>query len=599
MRLKNSRNYRNRHAQPVISSFSTARGTIHSRTELEEALVDLQKHAPNYVNLSRIQLALNGLRQQQGNESIRVAILGVKAGPGTGNTAKEVLKLLLADPLKPEEDWEKEIEGHDLSQPLIVRVGPEKPQETSFTRGGLLHEVNVSSAVLNGHNIELLLMDTNPPINRSEEDTVETFEDAALVPAVDIPTSNTGRYTPITTPVHKAIFVADGFRAAASLASTPALEQSTAVTAAVNLPSYKPEEAEAATLPFTNIDVGTAGVGLKLVREDLRAAIEFEHLWFQSNIPKLVQWLKSDTLTTTNDTTKPPVKVLIASVLENANLALKRDFEQGRGQIPTTSPASLRKLRKNLESWAEGAHGELQEQLDLAFSSERWRRLRWWKLFWGVDDVGMFTTDIITQRFLTEAEKNSIFLAGQMHEEGVPSDTFKTSKPQETASIDAPQAPAAETTDSKPITSRWPTNIATTRNYLQTETIPALQALAQKLVIQTLSTSGLTSSLGALIYFGTLTTTVYEAGAVAALGIVWSMRRMQNQWETARAFWEGEVREEGRKAVRDAEREFSKSLTDYETGSRKSDAEGAGKPSERTRAKELLEKAWKAFEKLK
>lgn len=40
---------------------------------------------------------------------------------------------------------------------------------------------------------------------------------------------------------------------------------------------------------------------------------------------------------------------------------------------------------------------------------------------------------------------------------------------------------------------------------------------------------------------------------MAALGIVYSLGRMQKKWETARDFWEGEVREEGRKAIRAAE----------------------------------------------
>lgn len=51
----------------------------------------------------------------------------------------------------------------------------------------------------------------------------------------------------------------------------------------------------------------------------------------------------------------------------------------------------------------------------------------------------------------------------------------------------------------------------------------------------------------------TVSTSVYEAGAVAALGIAWSLKRMQGKWETARKFWEGEVREEGRKAVKGVE----------------------------------------------
>lgn len=582
---------------------STTRAPTDPRKELEEALVSLQKHAPNYVNLSRIQLALNGLRQRRGDESIRVAILGVNSDDGSGprNTAKEVLKLLLADPLKPEEDWEREIDSHDLSQPLIVRIGAEKPREAPFTRGSLLHEVHVSSAVLNGHNVELLLMDTNPPQNRQQGGTLESFEDSVLVPTVDIPTSNTGRYTPITTPVHKALFVANSFRGAASLATTPALYASSVVSAAVNLPSYKPEETEASKLPFTVIDVDTAGAGLKTVRKDLRAAIEFEHLWFHSNVPKLVEWLKSDTLNTAGEITKPPVKALIASVLAKANIAINQESAQKHGQASSISASSLHKLRTNLATWAESAHGELQEQLDIAFSSKRWRRLRWWKLFWRVDDVGMLTTDILNQRFLTAAERNSIFLAGRVHEATDLPDSIPATKSEQTSSQSVAQSTETNTPHSRPAgTSLWPANIASARNHLQTETVPALQALAQKLVLQTLTTSGLTSSLGALVYVGTLTTTAYEAGAVAALGIVWSMKRMQKRWETVRRFWEGEVREEGRKAVRDVEREFTQSLADTEAAAgSKGDPEATGKPRELAHAKELLDRAWKAYEELK
>lgn len=63
------------------------------REELENLLLELQKHGSNYVNLSRIQLALNGLRQKPGNESIRVAVLGLSNGSDSGKTAKQLLKL--------------------------------------------------------------------------------------------------------------------------------------------------------------------------------------------------------------------------------------------------------------------------------------------------------------------------------------------------------------------------------------------------------------------------------------------------------------------------------------------------------------------------
>ena len=133
----------------------------------------------------------------------------------------------------------------------------------------------------------------------------------------------------------------------------------------------------------------------------------------------------------------------------------------------------------------------------------------------------------------------------------------------------------------------WPLEIPMTRTLLASDTIPALQALAQKLVLQTISTSTFSTAFAGLIYVSTLSTSLYEAGAVAALGIVWSLRRMQGKWETARSFWEGEVREEGRKAVRAVESVVTNALVQPDRP-----LEGA---EELEKAKEALKKAETAF----
>ncbi|KAK6211867.1 hypothetical protein LQW54_005568 [Pestalotiopsis sp. IQ-011] len=558
------------------------------RKELEDALVQLQKHAASFVNLSRLQLAINGLRQEPGSEAIRVAILGLTNGSVSGKSAKQVLKLLLADPLKDEEEWEREVDSHDLTQPMIIRVGSREQQESSglisLAKGSLLHEVNVSSATLNGHSLELLLMETNPYI-ASPDDTVEGLEDSILVPTVDIPISGTGRYTPVTTPVHKALLVTDGLMGAASVTSLPLSESADVIAAAVNIPEYK--SSSEAALPFTPVDVGTATIGLGLIRKSLNDAMDYEHMWFQSNLPKLVEWVKSDVTSDTAGTTKPPVRRLIASLLQNTTIAIAEEEARALSTTLTTATSKTSThLESNLAAWAEGAHSELQEQLDLAFSSRRWRKLGWWKLFWRVDDVHMLTTDIINQRFLPAAEKNAIYLAGRIQEAKASSGLSVMYEPHVIPTTTAAESPAP---------TAWPTGIPAARAYLQNETIPALQALAQKLVLQTLSTSGLTTSLGAMAYLGTLTTGIYEAGAVAALGIVWSMRRMQKQWEAARDFWEGEVREEGRKAVRGVETSVEKVLR------RPKDASGApvADNEEIVKARQLVEKATEALGRLK
>ncbi|KAH9909502.1 hypothetical protein F4778DRAFT_1035 [Xylariomycetidae sp. FL2044] len=584
----------------IAAAIPADRPAANPRKELEDILLQLQKRAANYVNLSRLQLALNGLRQQPGSEAIRVAILGLTNASEASKTVKDVLRLLLADPLKDQEPWEKEVEQHDLAQPMIIRVGVEEhvqPGAISLTKGNLLHEVNVSSATLNGHNLEILLMETNPFTTAQERGALEGFEDSVLVPTVDIPSSDTGRYSPITTPVHKALIVADGILGAASAASMPTLESSNVIASAVNLPHYNSGEAE--DLPFTPIDVTIASIGLGLVRKDLRNAIEFEHLWFQSNLPRLVDWLKADIMTTPDNITKPPVRNLISSLLTATLGAVQTEEARRLGSSisQTSSTDNLQNLQRDLENWAESAHSELQEQLDIAFAGKRWRQLRWWKLFWRVDDVGMLTNDIINQRYLPGAERSAIFLAGKMDQAGVPlisSRVQPISDSLERQEISSGQADESATLSETP---PWPTNIPRSRHQLQNNDIPALQALAQKIVLQALSLSGFTTALSALCYVGITATSLYEAGAIAALGIVFSMSRLQKKWEGAREVWESEVREEGRKAVRDVENVIGATLAERAAnGANKGLPEGQAELDE---AKELVLRAQEVLEKLK
>ncbi|KAL0943428.1 uncharacterized protein CTRU02_201315 [Colletotrichum truncatum] len=567
------------------------------RSELIDTLLELQKHAVNHVNLSRLQLALQGLRQEPGQEHVRVAILALADGAEPGKTARELLRLLLADPLSDEAEWERQLAQHDTKQPLVVRIAQENAAEQGTTlnisKTNLLHELDISSPSLNGHGIELLLMEVNPFSPGSGEPVMQDLEESVLVPTVDIP-SNTGRYTPVTTPVHKALVVSEGIMGAASVASLPLTEYRDTVFAAVNLPKYPVEEGE--QLTFQPIDVEVGSKGLDRIRENIGNAMEYERSWYKSNVPSVVQWLKAGVKNDENKVTKPVVRLHIASFLRNTLAEIEAEEARllsGQFSAEVASP-KVALMNERLAEWSQFAHEELQQQLDLAFAGKRWRKLGWWKLFWRVDDVGSLTTDMLSQRFLPGAERELVYLAGRIAESGVvPAAVESPSYSQPTSTLQ----PVVETKTVTSITSqkpKWPTHISFTRRYLHEETVPALQALAQKLVLQASTTSAVTTGLAGLLYVSQYASTIYEAGAVAALGIVWSLRNMQKKWETARTYWEGEVREEGRKAVRGVEQSVANALDaprDQDTP-----VEGA---EELRRARELVEKAEDALQRLK
>ncbi|KAK3945166.1 hypothetical protein QBC46DRAFT_278545 [Diplogelasinospora grovesii] len=581
------------------------------REDLQSALQDLQKHVTNYVNLSRVQLALRNLGQEPGNESVRVAFLPItNNGNGNGTTAvaKKLLKLVLADPLKSTEEWERQLDAHDARQPLLVRI--ERPQESQEESSGaaiafakktdnLLPEIKVSSPMLNGSNLEILLMEVNPfvALQSTEETPALALEDAVLVPAVDIPTSyNTS--APITTPVHKALLVGNGIMGAASILSLPILEGGNTITAAVNLKKLATEgEDELSGCPFIPVDVDAAGKGLDLFRDSVGNAIQYETLWSQSNVSRVSEWFRTGVSSSEEGTTKVPVRNLIASLLQNARAAIQAEEARllSSSLNAKVTPQAVAALNQRLSDWAQQAHEELQEQLDIAFTGKRWRKLGWWKLFWRVDDVGMLSSEMLAQRFLPESERSMIYLTGRIQESGITGEENGNGY----AMYSGPVLPPPATDDgSRPevtpeLEGRWPTHIPYTRTYLLDKTIPALQALAQKLVVQSVSTSGLSVTLAVLSYISQFG--AYESGAVAALGIVWSLRRLQKKWETARDFWEGEIREEGRKAIRASEASIAEVL-DRSTKIKEEDVEAE---QDLRRAEEIVLRAEDALARLK
>lgn len=551
------------------------------------------------VNLSRLQLAIQGLRQTPGQEAIRVAILGIANSSEGRDVARKVLKALVVDPLVDEQEWEKRLDEHDTSRPLMIRVGPSHGNVTRLELSKDLPDVlEVSSAELNGLNLELLLMDVEVPVNGSGVATVQALEEAVLVPTVDVASAD-NHTTPLTAPVHQALLVADGLTGAVGISGLPILDSSDAITAAVNLKGFTKEQLGA---NFTVIDTSLAEEAIRLFRRGPQNAMEYEHRWSASNLGVLAAWLKAGLKAADDEATKPALRKLIASVLQGAASAIDAESTSktlSRELSASMSSPQARAMNESLSKWAQNAHAELQEQLDLAFSGRRWRKLGWWKLFWRVDDVAMLTNEILSQRFLPTSEQELVYLAGRIAQlQGEAGQYSQPTSSREAASEQIPTDSGKNTpiipTAPRSRLPKWPGHIAFTRRYIQNETVPALQSLAQQLVVQSLATSSLTSCLAALLYVSSFSSTVFEAGAVAALGIVYSLGRMQKKWETAREFWEGEVREEGRKAVRAAEESAAEVLDGV-----KQDTLSAQRIKELEHASELVAKAEDALARLK
>lgn len=519
--------------------------------------------------------------------------------------SKKLARVLLADPLADEGAWEKELEEvspNDCGAILLrygifcnmalhnylrwLRYGEDGDEAP---HNPLLKTILVPSRVLRNNKLEILVSNINVNANGpGRSSALDRPQDAILVPALQTPTSFSGRHTIVTYPVHKAIVAGEGLGSILSYGRFAAREPKAlperTVKVAIGISASGVDTKDSSpsnTLSLVDVDLATQA--LASFRESIANAMIYERGWSKSGMPALSDWLIEGTSSESN--LKPMVKDLIVSVVDEANDTITAEESSSRteGRSSRISETTKSSILSSLSVWAEHAHRELRDQLDVAFAGKHWAKIKWWKLFWRVDDVAMVSSEVLERRWLRDAEKGIIFIAGRVEEAGY----FRNVRDlRERQSLQSPEAERAQILGQLPeyITvedvaradlirkadgtvpefklTPWPAHIPLTRLRLLQETVPPLQALAQSLVLQTLSTSFLTSALSALMYLSITTTSFFEAGAVAALGTTWSLRRMQRKWEAAREFWEAEVREEGRRALKQTEESVGAIISD-------------------------------------
>ncbi|KAL3481832.1 hypothetical protein BJX99DRAFT_243493 [Aspergillus californicus] len=540
--------------RPYSTSPSTALTARHVPPRLRDlynSLSRIQSVAPDQVNLSRLQLALRGLESE--DVLVRVAVLGLNDMAA----ARKLVRLLLADPLKGREAWEDMVDGigemDGLERGLLIRYGEVSESITNH----LVPTISVPSPILKKGNLEILVTSLGTGAGpRADLSGAQLTADTFLVPTVTIQTSHTGRSNMVRYPVHKSIVCAqgiDGLLAYSGLiAQSDLKKEAGSIYAAVEL-GVSGSEVNNERVAF--VDTGKAEEALAKFRESVRNATLYERGWTSSGMQPVVDWLSS--LKGEREVLDPSLKSLVTSLVDSADQNVVA--EEKRKMLEITEGSVSEDIREGLEqsvsTWAENAHTELRGALEEGFATKSWRGLAWWKLFWRVDDVSMITSEILEKKYLRRAEKEVIWTAGQFEQAGLRDPTQK----EEEIVVPAEQAPngknvaVAVVEPPKEEKVAWPTHITKSRARLLETTVPSLQALAQRLVFFSLSTMSLTSALSVLTYVSLPTASIYETCTIAAVGLIYTLRRQQRKWEAARNFWEEEVREDGRAALLETE----------------------------------------------
>lgn len=489
---------------------------------------------------------------------------------------------------------------------VLIYAGRFGDESDAHPPSPLYKILSAPSRILGTHNLEVLVSTLNVNVSSAvTSSATESSVDVVLVPKLQ---ATSARGLPVPYPVHKTLILGEGLDTAIAYGrftpdSTRDLGDMVKVAIELPPPEKYIDPRESSTTSAVNVGIGTEA--LTALRTSIKNSTTYERGWFKSGLPTLSKWVIQDLQPT--EPIKPAHKALISSITDEVEANITREDTKQLTRLASATDQQIpTAMIGYLESWAEKSHTELRDQLNEAFASKNWRKLSWWKLFWRVDDVGMVTEEVLERRWLVDAEKEAIYLAGRMKQASFPEDVRHISVDvQEDAQspTTGSESPPAEPTMEKPrvevsteirAQQPWPALISSTRASLLTETIPPLQALAQRLVLTTLSTTSLSSALSALLYVSMSSLSLLEAGAVAALGLMFSLRRMQKVWEGTRETWQARVREEGRMTLKSTEDLVRLIVRRSKLGGQEAD-DGV---AERRAAREAVEKVRDALRKM-
>jgi hypothetical protein len=424
------------------------------------------------------------------------------------------------------------------------------------------------------------------------------------------------------------------------------------IQVALSVPRDSPRTQTNDTGLISPVDIDQAGVALDLFRQDVANSAIFNTKWQASNIQSIIKFLASDPMDPiTGDAVglRPTLESHIRSTLDSAADAIALSEQTANKAVLSNSiPDQKRQeISEAITAWAQHAHTDLQVSLANALDSRSWRRTTWSRLLWRVDDVGVAAEEVLRSHWLLDAESTLAFLAGRIEQAGffrsksgvanfnpdyamqasdrvldpktgkvvsgeramlAPSqasaakastgffgkfftDKVRQPTPADLLNTHALTAKVVETGGIDIFHSRpWPLAIHFTRQKLLHTLVPSLQSRAQSLLAQSLSTISATSALGIWLYIATSGSMLAESGAIAALGLVWTLRRLQKKWEGERETWEAEVREHGRVVLSEVEDVLRSVVRENERGVlRSSDLE------DWSRAKEALMQVKKAL----
>ena len=454
-----------------------------------------------------------------------------------------------------------------MSLLIVVRYG-ESVSRTLQPSRSAIPTISIPATILQTNNVEILVSSVlSPGAGPASVADSDTF----LTPFAGTPTSASGREVIVSFPVHKTIVLADGLEEFQTLSEMltltryEALSERALISTAVNLNGCGSVLGKQKLLV---LDISKVGPQLTKAREAIQHVASYQKSFTESGLSQLQEWLSATALSTDDQYSKTLLEY-IDSILDAAAASIEQQTTLIQEELDAglVKPETRADLDQAIDSFISQAHLELQTGLAKAFESRSWKKLAWYKLLWRVDDVPLIITDLAQRYWLRESSVVVFEMMGRLHQAGLVNFVSYDGKLVEFATTNGEEPPRhlrpgllqsssdyLEVPDQPVLKS---SELTRTREEFLAATIPTMSATAQGSLFKALGFSGSAAALSGLSYFSTLTPSLYECGAILALGVVFAMRRLQKQWETSRNEFREDIFDIGRKALKSSE-EFLK-----------------------------------------
>lgn len=426
----------------------------------------------------------------------------------------------------------------------------------------------VPSNFLEKHSLEILIGSLNvPDVQEASPYPSDIPLEVLLSPAVEIPTSSSGRQTAVRFPVHESFLLANGFSELLQIFQLRSAIKNLSQGSQEPIRSVLDIDGPVAGFKSRSVvavNSSAASQGLELVRRDLAKAPDFEHLWLESGLDTLLGNLSPKDLDA-NGNTPGLLKSTIRSILSEAYSAINSHANSSlrAARSKGVSADTRAELHNVLKLFSVRAHTELQSGVAAASSSANWKKLAWYKLFWRVDDVGLIVSDLVERHWLPQSERAICELTGRLIQAGLTPISLAPSLSSSTSNVLSPNNLTESRRDFGDLQSLAPAaELSDARQALTLLSSSDLAAKAQTALTKMLAFSGSLATFAALVHLSSPLVEYYESGSILALGLVFALRKLQVDWETCRRQWRQRLFEAGSDTLKEVESKMRRLIND-------------------------------------